>query len=143
MNVTVALFDRWKAAKNVESDRAALRLLGLSSGAAVHWRKGREAGADVLERLALDLGEEPGVHIAAAMVNQTQGDAARTWKRLARRLGAAASLAVAALLPYSEASASALGAQAERVVVGCIMRNVLAFIRSMFRSRHGPAPVLA
>ena len=51
MNVTVALFDRWKAAKNVESDRAALRLLGLSSGAAVHWRKGREAGADVLERL--------------------------------------------------------------------------------------------
>ena len=98
---------------------------------------------DVLERLALDLGEEPGVHIAAAMVNQTQGDAARTWKRLARRLGAAASLAVAALLPYSEASASALGAQAERVVVGCIMRNVLAFIRSMFRSRHGPAPVLA
>src|SRR5690606_14915181 len=115
-------FDRWKAAKKHSSDRAALAALGVSHGAAVHWKAGRNADADVIERMANDLGENAGALIAQAMAESAKGDAARTWARLAKQLGAAAAVAAVAVvaLPYITANeagdASALAM--------CIMRSV-------------------
>lgn len=93
MSITHALFERWKAAKGIDSNRAAMRVLGLSPTANIHWNAGRNADADVIERMANDLGENPGALIAQAMAEQAKGNAARTWERLAKQLGAAAALA--------------------------------------------------
>src|SRR5690606_6167371 len=114
-------FDRWKAAKKHSSDRAALAALGVSPGAAVHWKAGRNADADVIERMANDLGENAGALIAQAMAESAKGDAARTWARLAKQLGAAAALVLAIALPYRADAAS--GTQAEPQNNLCIMRS--------------------
>ena len=97
MSTTAELFSRWKAAKGYSSEREALRALRLSPGAAVHWKAGRNADADIIERMAADLGENAGALIAQAMAEQAKGDAAKTWARLAKQLGAAATVAVIAV----------------------------------------------
>lgn len=97
MSTTAALFARWIAAKGYTSERQALKALRLSPGAAVHWKAGRNADADVIEKMALDLGENAHALVAQAMAEQAKGPAARTWTRIAKRLAAAA--AAIALLP--------------------------------------------
>ncbi|NUO74583.1 MAG: hypothetical protein HOQ32_01075 [Lysobacter sp.] len=106
MSVTFDLFTRWKATKGIESDRQALTALGVSHGAAVHWKAGRNGDAAVIEKMASDLGDNPLLMVALAMKEQSQGDAAKTWARFARQLGAAAALAFVSLLPYSQAADS-------------------------------------
>jgi predicted Zn-dependent protease len=107
VSATLTLFNRWKAAKGCGSSREALRLLGLSSGAAVHWNGGRNAAAHIIEKLAADLGEDPGHWVALAESERAQTEADRkTWAKLARRLEAAApvtaiALAFVTLLPLS------------------------------------------
>lgn len=99
MSITNELFERWKTAKEIDSNRAAMRLLNLSPTANIHWKAGRNADADVIERMAIDLGENPGPLIAKAMAEQAKGPAARTWERLAKQLGAAAVVVLAVALP--------------------------------------------
>lgn len=99
-STTYSLFLRWTAKRGYASDRAALADLGVSHGAAQHWKAGKNAGADVIERMALDLGENPGTLIASAMAEQARGDAAKTWARLAKKLaGVGLALAGLSLLP--------------------------------------------
>ena len=102
MSVTFDLFTRWKAAKGFHSDRQALDELGVSHGAAVHWKNGRNGDAAVIERMAKDLGENAMLMVALAMKEQSQGESAKTWARFAKQLGAAAALALL-LLPYGSA----------------------------------------
>lgn len=90
MSTTAALFARWIAAKGYTSERQALKALNLSPGAAVHWKAGRNADADVIEKMATDLGENAHALVAQAMAEQAKGPAARTWTRIAKRLAAAA-----------------------------------------------------
>lgn len=143
MSITQQLFERWKAAKRIESNRAAMRALGLSPTANVHWAAGRNADADVIERMANDLGENAGALIAQAMAESAKGDAARTWARLAKRLGAAAALVLAVALPY-RADAATSGTQAEPAHALCIMRSVARWLARKLRpDAHGPSPLLA
>jgi Phage related protein. len=86
MSTTADLFARWKAAKGYTSERQALKALRLSPGAAVHWKAGRNADADVIEKMAKDLGENAYALVAQAMAEQAKGPAARTWTRIAKRL---------------------------------------------------------
>lgn len=95
MSITQTLFERWKVAKGIDSNRAAMRALGLSATANIHWKAGRNADADVIERMANDLGENAGELIAKAMAEQARGEAARTWERIAKQLGAAAVVVLA------------------------------------------------
>lgn len=90
MSTTADLFARWKAAKGYTSERQALKALRLSPGAAVHWKAGRNADADVIEKMAKDLGENAYALVAQAMAEQAKGPAARTWTRIAKRLAATA-----------------------------------------------------
>lgn len=98
MSTTAALFARWIAAKGYSSERQALKALKLSPGAAVHWKAGRNADADIIEKMARDLDENAGELIALAMAEQAKGEAARTWARLAKQLGAAAAVAAVAVV---------------------------------------------
>lgn len=108
MSITYDLFLRWKAAKGFTSDRQALTALEVSHGAGVHWKAGRNADAAVIEQMARDLGENPMLMVALAMKEQSQGASAKTWARFAKQLGAAAAIAMVALLPLGNAVANAL-----------------------------------
>ena len=110
MSTTMALFTRWMVEKGHPSERQAAIALGVHPTNVTLWKAGKNAGADVLERMALDLGENPAACAALAMAEQTKGDASRAWSRIARRFGAAATVAAVALVvPYAaHASAGAI-----------------------------------
>lgn len=147
MSITQTLFDRWKAARGITSNREAMRVLGLSPTANIHWKAGRNADADVIERMANDIGENAGELIAQAMAEQAKGEAAKTWARLAKQLGAAAAVVLAVALPYDAKAATAPQAEPESAMY--IMRNRLrrlaAWIATMGRRLGGchASPVLA
>ena len=147
MSVTAQLFVRWKEARGFTSDRAALQTLGVSHGAAVHWKAGRNADADVIERMAKDLGENAGALIAQAMAEQAKGDAAKTWARLAKQLGAAAAVVLAVALPWAAQSASTAQAEPASASTLCaiLRRRLAAWVAIMGRRIRDPhaSPVLA
>jgi hypothetical protein len=96
MPVTNNLFNRWKAVKKFPSDRQACLALGLKPQAATYWKAGRNAEADVIEKMAKEIGEEPAAWILAAAAEKTvKAEEKRTLARLARGLGYAAALLLA------------------------------------------------
>lgn len=97
MSATYDLFTRWKAAKGLPSDNAGAIALGLTRASASLWKQGRNAEADLIERMAKDLGEDPAMWAALVMKEQSKGEASRAWGRIARRLGAAAAIALCAV----------------------------------------------
>lgn len=107
MSATLELFERWKAAKGLASDRAAAAALGISHAGPAQWRAGRNGAASVIERMAKDLGIDP-----VPVILQAFGEAARdgadkrTLQRLARKAGAAC-FALLMLLPLFPSRAEA------------------------------------
>ena len=105
MSATYDLFTRWKKQKSIPSDNAGALALGVSRASASLWKQGRNADADVIERMAKDIGESPAAWAARAMAEQSKGEAARAWARIARQLGAAAAvLAVVLMVPVTYAN---------------------------------------
>ncbi len=94
MSATWTLFQRWMVLKNFPSERQAVLALGAHPSSVTWWKKGQNAGADVIERMAEDLGENPAAWAALAMKEQSKGETARAWARIARQLGAAACLII-------------------------------------------------
>jgi len=143
MSVTFDLFNRWKAAKGFISDRQALTELGVSHGAAVHWKTGRNGDAAVIERMAKDLGENAMLMVALAMKEQSQGESAKTWARFAKQLGAAAAIAMVTLLPLGNAIANALIAKANSPAM-YIMSNARRWLSDLLRRAvHATNPAIA
>lgn len=97
MSMTYRLFSLWKEHRRIPSDNAGAIALGVTRGAVSLWKQGRNAEADVIERMARDLGEDPARWAALVMAEQTKGEASRAWTRIARQLGAAAAVAAVAL----------------------------------------------
>lgn len=90
-SVTTSLFAKWKNVKGLTSDRAACSALGLSHGATVYWRQGRNASADVIARMARDLGHDDRaiasmILEASAESSTGNAEAARVLRRLAERV---------------------------------------------------------
>jgi len=106
---TYELFSQWKAAKGHKSDNAGAIALGVTRGAVSLWKSGRNADADVIERLAKELGQSPAAWAARAMSEQAKGEAARAWARIAKQLSTAAVLAVVAALPLTSQAAVSAG----------------------------------
>lgn len=99
MSATHALFVRWMAHKRITSERAGCLALGLSAGTAHHWKAGRNGSLAVIEQMAKDLGEDYVPHVMAAFQETAPNEAERkAWKRLAKRLGAAAVLTMACMV---------------------------------------------
>lgn len=97
MSATWELFTKWCAAKNVPNDRQGALALGVKPQTVANWKDGRNGGLAVLERMANDLGEDVVPYMVQAMreantANRAEADA---WKRLGKKLGAAAIAALA------------------------------------------------
>lgn len=146
MSATYELFTRWREARGLNSDNAGALALGVTRGAVSLWKKGRNADADQVERMALDLNEDPDPWLALTMVEKTTGEASRAWLRSAKRLGAAAAMVlatgVAAWAPLPAAASD--GMEASRTMHYANLRRLLAgLIEWLARSRHGhPAALL-
>lgn len=107
MSATLELFERWKVAKGLGSDRAAAAALGISHAGPAQWRAGRNGAASVIERMAKDLGIDPVPVILQAFAEAARDGAdRRTLARLARDAGAAC-LALLVLLPFFPSRAEA------------------------------------
>ncbi|GAA0709442.1 hypothetical protein GCM10009105_09910 [Dokdonella soli] len=92
-SVTFQLFEKWRAGKGYTSANAGCVALGVERACATHWKGGRNAEANVIERMARDLGEDPAAWILAAAAEKTiKADEQRTLLRLAKSLGYAAAL---------------------------------------------------
>lgn len=139
MSVSWSLFERWRAMRPAESLRGAAMALGVSHTAITFWRDGKNASADVLERMARDLGHSD-QEIASLMFDAmaesstANANAARTLKRLAKKVSALslAGLAVVASLMTSPT-------QAHTCPSSCNQRtlNIMSRLRAIF------GPVLA
>lgn len=122
MTATLGLFDRWKAAKGIGSDREAAKVLGLSHGAPTQWRTGRNGSASVIERMAKDLGEDPIPVILQAFAEAARdAEDRKTLGKLAKRLGAAcvALLMLSPMIPTNANAANPEGMNAQRVYTLC------------------------
>ncbi len=113
MSVSWDLFERWRAARPTESLRQAALALGVSHTAVTFWRDGKNASADVLERMARDLGHSDQeiaslMFEAMAEAQTANAGAARTLHRMARKVSALslAGLAVVASLMTSPVHAT-------------------------------------
>lgn len=124
MSATSALFERWKAAKGITSEREAMKRLGLSPGAAQHWKAGRNATVEVIERMCKDLGEDYVLVVMQAFEETaTSEPERRVWKKIAKRVGSAA-IALVLSVPLAPSTSSAAPSSAERNAQGVyIMRS--------------------
>lgn len=109
MSATYTLFLRWKDLKGHASAMAACAELGVERQAATYWKDGRNAEAQVIERMANDLGENPAAWVLAAAAEKSRAaDEKRTLLRMAKQFGYAACLTMIAFLPYSAQAKSYL-----------------------------------
>lgn len=90
MSATYKLFLRWTASKNHLSARQAALALGVSPQTTQFWKEGRNGTASVIEKMAMDLDEDPMLTIIEAFRESGNADDKKTWTRIAKRYGAAA-----------------------------------------------------
>lgn len=94
MNTTYALFVRWMALKGFTSAREAAKALRVSPMGPSNWKNGHNAAPHIVERLAVDLGEDPATQLIAVFRETAKGKDVATLQRFAKRFGAAALLTV-------------------------------------------------
>lgn len=108
MSNTAALLDKVKVKRSLPSDMALAARIGVSRSIVSEWRKGSKfPSEDHVCALAQMAGEDAGQWLVLTQADKTTGPAHRAWVDLARKFGAAAALAVVALLPQGNAQASA------------------------------------
>jgi hypothetical protein len=107
MSATLALFERWMAHKTFKSESAALRALGLTPGAAQHWKAGRNGSIEVVEKMCKDLGEDYVLVVMQAFQETASSEPEKKlWKKVAKRVGGAAVLALMLSTPVPDATAA-------------------------------------
>jgi len=127
MTVTLKLYTKWKATKGFDSDRSALRALGLSHSAAVPWKAGKNGSAATIERMARDLGETDQaicelLFQSMAQASHADAESRRVLERMAKRM-AALVLVTFAVLALPMEAAKAAGASASSTTGLFIMRT--------------------
>lgn len=101
MNATQRLLESWWKARNPDTVKAAADRLGVRPTAIANYRAGvSQATPAVIEKMAVDLGEDAGRWLAQVEAERTHNERdRRAWAALARRLGAAAALGCIVALP--------------------------------------------
>lgn len=137
MTATRILLDRWKAAKSIPSDNAAALELGITRQAVSRWRQTpTQAEPNLVARMAHDLGDDAGKWLALVESERARSDADRkVWAALARQLGAAATLAAVALLPFP-GNATSRVSSTENALTGYTLCEVLRRILGLRRMRQ-------
>jgi len=88
MSITTELLDRWKAAKNIESDNQAAIKLGLGRATVSRWRHDEqtEASAETVKRMAEELQEDPTAYVLMAEAKkQKYADSRKALEALAKK----------------------------------------------------------
>lgn len=136
MPAAIELLDKWKKARSLASDNAASAALHVTRQAVSGWRTGAtRPEAHTVERMCADLGEPVGAWLARIESERARSEAdRRVWAKLARELGAAAVLAVAALTPY-HASAAASNAMRHIDGTSYTLRALARAFRAAVRHR--------
>lgn len=103
MSTTWRLYESWKAKRPGISITAAAQELGVSHTAIAFWRDGRNTTADVLAKMARDLGKDEKAVAALVLEAMAEGQstnakAAQTLTALARRVAALAVFGLGVLL---------------------------------------------
>lgn len=102
------LLDKAREHCSLPSDGALAERLGVSRQLVSQWRKGHNPLADErIAQVARAAGEDAGVWLVRIRAEQTTGDAAKAWAKLARQLGTAATVAAVGLLAYGMLDVSA------------------------------------
>lgn len=107
MSATLKLLDKYKETRSIPSDNAAAIALGIHRATVSGWRRGgKQAEPHVVAAMAKAVGEEAGGWLALIESERARTEADRkTWAAVARQLGAAAAVAVVALLPVGNVQA--------------------------------------
>ena len=107
MNATNKLLDKWAAMRSAKlgaplKPSAIAHELGLKPGAISNYRAAvSQAAPHIIEKMARDIGENPAGWLALVESERARdAEDRRTWARLARSFGAAATVAAVALLGY-------------------------------------------
>lgn len=150
MNATNKLLDKWIAWRSLKPG-ADLRVsaialeLDVKPTAIANYRAGvSQAAPHVISKLAADLGENELAWLALVESERARnGSDRRTWARMARQLGAAAAIAVVALLPFNPAIAKVNGGTPYALceVVRALTRRMADWLAA--RSRYASPAVLA
>ena len=108
MTAIAELLDKAKKARSIPSDNAFAVAMGWRRQVVSQWRNGDSyPSEDHIAQLAEIANDDPVTWLVRIKAERTDGAAGKAWARLARQLGAAAALAVAALLPMGNARATA------------------------------------
>lgn len=107
MSATIRLLDKFKETRSLPSDNAAAIALGIHRATVSGWRqRGTQAEPHVIAHMAKAVAEDAGGWLALVESERARTDADRkAWAAVAKQLGAAAVLAIVALLPgFAKAS---------------------------------------
>src|SRR5688500_16150510 len=119
MSVVALLLDKARERRSIASDNALASKLGKSRQTISQWRRGttHPTDDDVL-RLCTMAGEDCAAWLVqVAAERASSAPVAKAWESLARRLGAAATLAAVALLPLDASAHGALTADPARATM--------------------------
>ncbi len=100
MNTTTHLFDRYKEALGVHSDRQAAMRLGVKVQTVSNWRtRGSQAEAATIDAMCHQLKEDPMPWLLRIQAEQGGEDSrnGRVWQRVATQLGVPLSMALVAV----------------------------------------------
>lgn len=95
MSAIAQLLDKAKKTRSIPSDNAFAASMGLRRQVISQWRSGDSyPSEDNIAQLAEAAGEDPVTWLVRVKAERTEGPAGKAWARLARQLGAAASIAI-------------------------------------------------
>jgi transcriptional regulator with XRE-family HTH domain len=141
MNATQQLIALAMDRLHAKTQRELAAKLGLSHGMVAFYVTGRSSMKDPgnIANVCLLIGEEPQKWFAAIAAEDSGEARVKSW---ARRLGAAAVIALAALLPISQADANPMNYQGTSSAMH-IMSNALRWLRRFLQERLFPTPQTA
>lgn len=130
MSTTYDLFTRWKVLKGFKSERQACLALGVSSGAVVHWKDGRNADVDLIQRMAKDLGENSDALIIQSIAEQKIGPSRKILEAMSKRVAAVACALVVlgGFSLYFNGLAYGISHNIVYIMYGFVLMAMMAFI---------------
>ena len=95
MSQSYDLFCRWKYVKKIQSDNAGAIALGVTRATVSSWKQGKNAEIQFIERMAIDIGDNPETWSALVMAERSNSEDERAaWRRIAQKLATSAAALV-------------------------------------------------
>ncbi len=87
MSQSYDLFCRWKHVQKIQSDNAGAIALGVTRATVSSWKQGKNAEIQFIEKMALEIGDNPETWSALVMAERSNSEDERAaWRRIAQKL---------------------------------------------------------